>query len=343
MAWSENDNSLSRRRWLTAMGVASGLVAAGNGRGNDVAMAQSGVVTPLSSAAPPPLPQGISDEITELPRGATNNPRVLRAMTVPIRDVKVLVSEQGGLLMDLTVREGDQVEAGIEIARLDDRVLQKAKAVADTRVLAAEAEAKKDIQFRYAKSAADSAYADYISGFEANREAANSVSAFEIRQYELKYRESLFQMEQVRYELRVAGAKLDVSTAEAAAATVELELTRIRAPVTGIVIEKMRDRGEWLRPGEPIVRILQQDELYVQGWASAAHFSQQELLGRPVRVEIPLARGRTIPVDGSVTFADPTVQTGGIFEVRATIKNTKENGVWVLRPGVWTTMTLLVD
>ncbi|MDO4558757.1 MAG: biotin/lipoyl-binding protein [Planctomycetia bacterium] len=334
------ETPLSRRRILATLGLATaGTVADAATR--RIAVAQDNVVSGSAGATSVTVPGPLTSPAPLAPTGETGDPRVLNALTVAVRDVNVCASEQGGILMELSVKEGDEVEQDTVIARLDDRVLQKAKDVADTRVRAAEAEADKDISERYAWASAETAYADYISGFEANREAANAVSEYDIRQYKLKYQESKFQVEQVRYERRIAVTKRDVAIAEASSAAVELELSRMRAPVTGIVIRKFCERGEWLRPGDPIVQMLQQDQFYVQGFASAAVFEPQQLLGKPVKVEIPLARGRVIAVDGTVTIADPAVRTGGIFRVCATIPNMKENGVWVLRPGVWTKMTIL--
>lgn len=331
--------SLSRRQILATLGVASvGVVASAVAQEPESSStAPTTVPRPLTPLTPP------ASLATTGRTGETGDPRILNALTVAIRDVHVCASEQGGILMELSVKEGDEVEQDTVIAKLDDRVLLKAKEVADTRVKAAEAEADKDISERYAWASAETAYAEYISGFEANRESAGAVSEFDIRQYKLKYQESKFQIEQVRYERRIAITKRDVAFAEASSAAVELELSRMRAPVTGVVIRKFCECGEWLKPGDPIVQMLQQDQFYVQGFASAAAFEPRQLLGKPVKVEIPLARGRMMTIDGTVTIADPAVRTGGIFRVCATIQNTKENGVWVLRPGVWTQMTLLTD
>jgi hypothetical protein len=39
-------------------------------------------------------------------------------------------------------------------------------------------------------------------------------------------------------------------------------------------------------------------------------------------------------------FVNPLIRTGGSFQVRAEVENRKENGFWVLSPGMPATMTI---
>lgn len=350
------DRSLTRRRAMTALGLMT--------VGGTIAMAQTtdsqllpppptaaGNKSPLPSvasttAAPPPLVTAAKPETgpAKLTGGSTSDPRVLQqCFTVAVMDVQICAPEQGGILMNLYAKEGDEVKEGDLIAQLDNRSAIKAKEVADVRVKAAQEEADKDISIRYAVASAETAYADYMSGIEANKQAAQSVAEYDIRRYKLKYQESLLQIEQAKYEMKVAVLKKDVATAEAEAAAVDLDIRQAKSPATGVIVEKYRDVGEWLKPGDPIVRLLKLDTLYVQGSANAAYFEPYELVGKPVKIQISLARGRVLEVDGAVTFSNPKVEVNGNFAVRATIQNQKENGAWILRPGAMVNMTLQID
>lgn len=64
-----------------------------------------------------------------------------------------------------------------------------------------------------------------------------------------------------------------------------------------------------------------------------------EIQGRPVEVTVTLAHGqRKFP--GKIVYVKPLVEAGGDFLVRAEVQNRKEDGAWVLSPGIGAEMTI---
>ena len=266
--------------------------------------------------------------------------RELPCVTRAILDVQLCAPQRGGLLVSLKKREMDEVAKDEVVAQLDDRLVQQSLASAEARVRAAKEEAEKDISVRYAKVARDSAQKELEYHQDTNRRETRAVPAYEMRRYELKYVETGLQIEQAEYEQGISKLKLDVAEAEAAAAAIEVDIRQVKAPVAGIITQRFREEGEWLSPGTSIVRLLQLDELYVQGHVPATLFEPYELHGKPVRVRIPLARGQLREIETTIHFSNPLVRTNGSFLVQAIIPNPRENGRWVLRPGVDVMMTL---
>ncbi len=101
-----------------------------------------------------------------------------------------------------------------------------------------------------------------------------------------------------------------------------------------------RHLGEWVQQGEPVVHIIRIDRLWVEGFVSAADFHPDDLRGRDARVTVALAGGRQRTFDGKVVFVDSIVQAGGSFLVRVEVQNDRENGSWVLSPGLGAKMTI---
>jgi multidrug efflux pump subunit AcrA (membrane-fusion protein) len=71
-----------------------------------------------------------------------------------------------------------------------------------------------------------------------------------------------------------------------------------------------------------------------------SEYAPEEVMGRPVTVKVVFARGRTETFKGEIVFVDPVVESGGLYPVRALVKNREENGQWLLRPGMDAEMTI---
>ncbi len=76
------------------------------------------------------------------------------------------------------------------------------------------------------------------------------------------------------------------------------------------------------------------------GFLSGSDFDSAEIAGRHVTVEVELARGRRVAFHGRVVFVSPLIQHGNKFRVRAVVANERQDGHWLLRPGMEATMVI---
>jgi multidrug resistance efflux pump len=147
----------------------------------------------------------------------------------------------------------------------------------------------------------------------------------------------------------VAALQADVAEAEKRAAQVSLDHRRITAPLSGEVVELSRHEGEWVQPGDTVLRLVHFDKLRVEGFLNARDFSASEIQHRRVEVSVALAHDKIEPVAGTVVYVRPLIETGGQFLVRAevpnrwdpTLKNRRgQDGDWVLKPGMTANMKI---
>ena len=127
---------------------------------------------------------------------------------------------------------------------------------------------------------------------------------------------------------------------EVEAAEASIERRKIKAPLDGIVTNVYRHVGEWVAPGDPVVKIVRVNRLRIEGFLNAADYDPPEIEGRAVTVEVELAHGRKVKFPGKVVFVSPLVMAGGEYRVFAEVNNRQENGQWVLRPGLFATMNI---
>lgn len=107
------------------------------------------------------------------------------------------------------------------------------------------------------------------------------------------------------------GAKADVDRLERAldAAEAALAYTEIRAPMAGIVVDRLAEPGEMASPGRPLLRIYDPSALRVEvpvRETLAVHLS----IGQSLEIDVP-ARGMTFEgiIEEIVPFAEPGART----------------------------------
>ncbi|HRX78480.1 MAG TPA: HlyD family efflux transporter periplasmic adaptor subunit, partial [Pirellulaceae bacterium] len=105
-------------------------------------------------------------------------------------------------------------------------------------------------------------------------------------------------------------------------------------------VQVYHQSNEWVNIGEPVLRVVQMDRLYVDGFISGTEYSVVDIADRPVTVEIALARGRKETFKGQVVFVNPIVQAGNRYRVRAEVENRQEKNQWLLNPGSTATMVI---
>lgn len=248
-----------------------------------------------------------------------------------------------GLISQLLVSEGAYVSEGQMLARQDDQDLRaqyRARALElDLTIMQAES----DVEERAAVETARTAMIEHQESLDINREEPGAVPATQVRRQELQANRAKLQAEVAREERKVAIMQTHVKAAEVEMTRVAIERRKITAPMSGVVVQIVRREGEWLQPGEMLLRIQRMDILRVEGLMSANEASPYEVEGRPVDVLVKSPRGN-VKTTGTIVFANPTLSGPSLnFRVVVEVNNvphqTLEN-VWQINPGMPATIRL---
>jgi macrolide-specific efflux system membrane fusion protein len=287
----------------------------------------------LLSLAAPPL---VSSPAAAVPGRQVQLTHCLVSL---LEDVQVPALEAGALTA-VEVTDGQLVAAGQMLARIDDRQPQLDKLAAELQRDAALAKAADDIEVRFAVAAQAVAVAELDRALAIERRSPGGVTQQEIQKLQLaKHRDEL-QIERSKLEMRVAKMNADVHQAAVKSAEDAVARRQIVSPLDGVVVALLHEKGEWVAAGEGVVQVVRIDRLRVEGLISSAEYSPQEVAGRPVTVEVPLAGGQSGRFSGRVVYISPLVAAGNSYRVRAEVANRIENGHPLLRPGMSATMTI---
>jgi multidrug efflux pump subunit AcrA (membrane-fusion protein) len=284
---------------------------------------------PVATAVPPAAPPAASGSAT----------RIEQCLVSLIQDVQV-PAQEAGVLQLIPVAEGDQVAAGTLLAQIDDRRAMLAREAADLEYRAAYAKATDDIAVRYAIAAHEVAVAEHLDKEQANLKVQGAVSKAEVRRYDLIKHRAALEIDKARLDQKVAVMTAQVKSAEVKSAEDGIARRKITSPIDGEVVALLRQPGEWVNPGDVVLQVIRMNQLRVEGFLSASAHNPEELVGRPVRIEVERAHGQKVSLPGKLVWVNPQVQAGGRYRVRAEVDNRQEKGQWLLRPGMTAAMAI---
>lgn len=245
-------------------------------------------------------------------------------------------ARQSGILVDLTVGEGDKVNQGDPLAHIDDTEAQMQFRLAQIEEKDAQLRAESEIQEEYARGASAVANQEYAR----HRGLDDLVSVQELERYRLKAVESRLNIAVVGMEREFAGYQHDAKKAAVEAAQLFVDRCIVESPFDGVVVQVLRHQGEWVQPGEPVMRVVNMQRLKVEGFVEAEDLLPQDVLGKTVDIVVRLGHDQVEELQGRINFASPLVQAGGIYRVSVEVENRQVDGFWVLRPGLSATMSI---
>lgn len=267
---------------------------------------------------------------------ASPDPIKVPSVLITLIDQVEVSARLQGMLVGVNVRESELVKEGDVLAQLDDAEAELAKQRSKIELDVAREQADSDVHVRAAKKSLEVSAAELRRSEEAVKKFKKSVSDTELDRLRLVKEQSELSIEQSEMEKRVAGFTKTLKQNEFDLSKLQVEQHKIRSPLTGMVVQINRKPGEWVEPGQAVVRILRIDRLRAEGFIHASQLTE-DLTGRPVTLTVDLPGNPESQFQGSVVFVHPEVNpVSGQVRFWAEIDNTKLR----LRPGLKASLTI---
>ena len=255
-------------------------------------------------------------------------------LTIPSAFLRVdqkadVPAETAGVLLELTVPELGVVAKGDAVARLDDRTATIARDAAAQQLALTRRQAEEDSARAYAETAVEFARKalDRIEAIRARNPASASLDELDDRRRVLAETEATLAQRTLEREIKsreAAKEELDLKLAE-----LTLSKHRLTSPLAGVVEEHLRQPGEWVEPGAPVVRVLRLDLLRAEGFAQ--YDAVRDRLGADAAVIYEPPGGAPVRRPGRVTYIGSEVEPAtGEVRVRVAV----DNAGLRLRPGL---------
>lgn len=182
-----------------------------------------------------------------------------------------VATRRSGVTDEVLFEIGDRVEAGADLVRLDTTLVEILKrsaqadlAIAEAGILTAEA--------RVALAEQALARQERLKGSTAFRQGI--------------FEDLVQSVEEARGELAEAAAQLTAAEARMAQVEYDLENSTIRAPFTGIVVQRMAQPGQYASLGDPVAKLLD-----IAGLEIEADVPVELIAGLKVGTEVAIRPG----------------------------------------------------
>lgn len=258
----------------------------------------------------------------------------------PLNDVDVPAEAQG-VIRILQVDEGRTVIAGEPLATIDDREAQINKDLAKIELEKATEQAANDVRIRYAREDAKVSASELDAARTANQRQPGTFGEAEMRKMRLQLSRSTLGIEQAELDQKDFIYARKSNKVKLRAAEDEIGRRNIEAPFTGIIVDIQARKGEWVNPGDPLLRLVQMDRLSIDGFLNVKEDRGRVEKGMPVIATVNTGAEK-FETQGKVSFISPLIQAGGNFRVRVEVENTQKDGQWMLRPGLPATFRIPV-
>lgn len=265
-----------------------------------------------------------------------------QAAEIEVNSVLVKLMEQvevpareAGVLDKVDVREGQMVAAGAPVAQIDDAAARFDQRKAELELLGAQKLAESDVKVRFALKSSEVAAAELRRALDSQQRLPESVSASELDQLRLLAEKSTLEIEQARLEFDIAKTAQQLKENDVQTAQHSIDQRKITAPLAGFVAQVLRRQGEWVQPGQTILRILRLDRLRAEGLVNAQSIDG-DLMGRSVTLTVRQGDA-SADYPGKIVFVSPEIDpVNGQVRVWAEI----DNAGLKLRPGLHGSMVI---
>jgi multidrug efflux pump subunit AcrA (membrane-fusion protein) len=255
----------------------------------------------------------VGDDAPPTPKDASAVADATVASTVVIDSVIVTVAEevnvpaaQAGVLASIAVKPGNIVDRGTLVATLRDDDVRLLVDRTKTNAEIAIREFNNDLNQLYATKSTDVARAELKRAMESNVKYPKTVSQTELDRLRLLVEQGELEIKRAEHERQIAGLTSQIRQNEHQTALDELALRQIVAPLQGMIVEVYQRTGQWVQPGDAVVRIIRLDRLRVEGFLPAT-VGKLSLVGKPASVISRQDDGRSIELPGEVVFVSPEI------------------------------------
>jgi multidrug resistance efflux pump len=273
----------------------------------------------------------------------------IRHAVVQLKDFVQIPARQAGVLESLLMADGTRVKEGVRVTKdtllgkLDDRDALARKEAAELDRDVALGEGKKaGLAIAAAIKTVAVANEEYENSLKVNEAAPGAIAQTTITRQRLTRERSKIEVSVAEQDKLNAEKTADLRAAQIRVASLNLEHHLIKSPIDGEVVSVYRQVGEWVSPGDPLLRVVNLETLRVEGFLRINDYRRQDIFGQAVMVEIQMPGGQEESFESTISYVSPLVQASGDYRVVCEVKNKRVDGFWVMLPGMDAELTIKV-
>lgn len=198
---------------------------------------------------------------------------VMGTGTIEARTSALIGPKLNGLVLRITVDEGERVEAGQLLIQLEDRDVRQQVGVAESERAAAAASLER---LRASKLRAEAVAAQARSDLERMRELVrgNVAAAKDLEKASEVAAIAEAELTSARAAIQEGEKRLTASERALEVQRARLDDTTIEAPFDALVVRRERDPGDVVTAGAAVLRLVSTDEMWVSAWVDETELAR---------------------------------------------------------------------
>ena len=209
-----------------------------------------------------------------------------------------------GVIRTSHLQEGRMLKQGELVVQIDDRLarLEVDRLTREHQKAVKEASTRVELEFHQQSVAV--AKAELNRAKLSNQRQPGSVAQSEIDQLTLMVQRAIAEKDKTEFEIEVRNMTAEIKQVELDAGRQKLEHHRVLSPLDGMIVEVMKQEGEWVESSQPVCRMLRLDKLKTEVKVPA-EIALNDLMDAPAEFfpELTSLAGKAFA--GRVIFVDP--------------------------------------
>jgi len=263
---------------------------------------------------------------------AADEIKIPGALVKLIDQVDVPAREQG-TVAQLKVQEGVRVAADSVLLQIDDTEPRYAEDRARTELAIAAQQAASDVAVRLAERTLLTAEGELRRADSAREKLRNIVTDADYEKLRLAVDQARLAVEKAQQDRSVAQLQRDLKKVEAEFAARKTARFQATAPFAGVVVQVHKRHGDWVEPGDKLLRLIRLDRLRVEAVLDAA-VAKASLEGHAVTLTLDSGGAA---FQGKLIFVSPEIDP---INRQVRVLAEIENPNLALQPGSRGTLTI---
>lgn len=248
----------------------------------------------------------LGQSVISMVMDSTKNSQIVETVLITVLEETDVPALQEGPITKIEAREGTHVKPGDLLFQIDERRAKIRVAQAESEATVARKKAESDSEIVLSETETRLAEASLQRALESRKRFPDTPSQAEVDEILLKLARAKQHLEKSKQEKELSELALKTAELQLELAKIEFENHQIRSPIKGVVVELKARVGEWVKPGQRLVRVLRVDKLRAEGFMTTDQ-AQKSAVGASVTV---IPSGGTQPnlsLPGKIVFISPEV------------------------------------
>lgn len=248
-----------------------------------------------------------------------------------IDDVK-LPARESGQIMELNIREGAPFKAGQVLAELDYRLFSLALERARLQYDIAMEKANDQLAIIAAENEENLQKIRLNRNTSLRQKGSISQEELEISQYE--YQLALLKISREKVNQKNAEGEMKIEDAKIQEVKEHIARHQLMVDFDGYVIEKLKQKFEWVNTGDPVLRVARMNQLEIHALVDAKVIDPHRIRsGQKVTVTLNMADNKTEVFQGEIASVALMREWTDVFRIKAEVENRPAGtDAWLLQP-----------